>query len=115
MNALKTINTKARSLMRTNKRLSWRQAIKKASAWYNGKGKKAKQPATKKKSSSVMSRKKSTRVRGSVVSHLSDAKKLLQSQIGDLEAKRFAATTKKVKRFYASQIREKKRLYNKLK
>lgn len=51
---------------------------------------------------------------GSAVRHISAAKKILATDIGKLEYRKFAANTKTAKKKIAKRIREKKSQYNRL-
>lgn len=121
--ALKKITTRAKAIRRIHGG-SWKAAIKKAGAEYRG-GRigsvKRKKAAPKKRRAAVRKIKKfhaaegrAIKSLGSVSSHLSSAKKMLEHEIGKLEVQRYKAKKKSVKRKIGKRIAAKKSKYRKL-
>jgi hypothetical protein len=127
---LKKITTRAKSIYK--KGGTWKGAIKKAGAEYRS-GKKIGRVVrmkTKKRRKVGSARKRSTTVRrikrlhsaegraihslGSVSHHISNAKKILEHEIGKLETQKFVAKKKATKRKISKRIAEKKSRFRKL-
>lgn len=126
--ALKKITTTAKQLRKKHPGMSWQGAIKKAGAMYRGTAKKTvKKKAVKKtvaKKAHVKTHKKHASVKtgkigigvGSctVSGLMAQGKKMLITDIGKLEAQKFAAKLKRDKNKIAKKIAEKKRAFRKL-
>ena len=120
---LKAITARAKKIYKAHPNMKWTSAIKEASRLL---GKKKKVGATKKKKSAP--RKKTIRkikayhakegaaIRslGSVASHVSSAKKLIEHEIGRLEVQKFVAKKKSHKNKIAKRIAAKKSQFRKL-
>lgn len=124
-NTLKKITARAKQLYK--KGGTWRGAIKKAGAEYRGGKKmsgtkKRKRAKTPKKRRAVVRRVKrlhkaegrAIRSLGSVASHVSSAKRILETEIGRLETQKFTAKKKSTKKKIGKRIAEKKSRFRKL-
>ena len=136
MNKLQKIVAEAKRIRRQRPAMQWKTALKEAGRKFRGKkvgatllverGESAK---TKPKRVVVVKRKRSAPGKGRFVSGvvrpagyssntvpgmISGVKKALTAQIGDLEAKKFAATRKVDKNKIAKRIAELKRQYRKM-
>lgn len=124
---LRAITTKAKKIRKAHPSMKWTSAIKEASRLLKRKSparKKRRVGSVKKKS---VRRKAVARVKkfhaaegralrslGSVASHMSHAKKLLEHEIGKLESQKFVAKKKSTKRKISRRIAEKKSRFRKL-
>lgn len=124
--ALKKITTTAKQLRKKSPGMSWQSAIKKAGAMYRGTVKKTVKKKTVKKVIAKKAHKPAkkhivkTGKIGTGVGHCSvsglmaQGKKILISDIGKLEAQKFAAKLKRDKNKISKKIAEKKRAFRKL-
>lgn len=123
---LKKITAEAKRIRKRSPRTSWTSAVKQAGAKYrSGKigGKPARKKAAKKVAKKAAPKKRVGMVKisqdafgkATVSGIMASAKKVLLQDIGKMEAKKFAATTKREKSQIAKKIAEKKRQYRKLK
>lgn len=116
---LKKITAEAKRIRKKSPRTSWQSAVKQAGKKYRS----GKVSGTKKKVAKKAVRKKSVgRVqihqdafgKSSISGVMGSAKKILLTDIGRLEAKKFAAKGVREKKQIAKKIQEKKKLYRKM-
>lgn len=107
---LKKITTEAKRIRKEHPGKSWKAAVKEAGRKYRS-GKKKRSSPKRRSSISAVARparkKRSVKVHRSkktASQHLSEAKKLLVEKIGDSEARKFVAKTKRAKRKISKTI-----------
>lgn len=125
---LRAITAKAKKIRKAHPSMKWTSAIKEASRLL-----KRKSPVKKRRVGSVRKKRPAARKKiirrvrslhkaegraikslGSVASHMSHAKKIIEHEIGKLETQKFKATKKTTKRKIAKRIALKKSMFRKL-
>jgi len=122
---LRAITTKAKKIRKAHPNMKWTSAIKEASRLLKKAPKKRRVGSVKKKSAkrtSTIKRVKrlhkaegnAIRSLGSVASHVSSAKRIIENEIGKLETQKFKAVKKSVKKKISKRIAAKKSQFRKL-
>lgn len=117
---LKKITAEAKRIRKQSPRTSWKSAVKQAGAKYRKTAKSAKRPVSKKSATKkkrvgdAVSSFGSAMVAGVKKFSMATVRAQVLSEIGRLEAKKFAAKKVTEKRAIQKKLTEKKRLYKKL-
>lgn len=124
---MKAAAAKARKIRKSHPSMKWTTAMSQAMKSASKKGKSKKRVGSVRRKKSPARRKTVARVKrlhaaegkairslGSVSSHLSHAKKIIEHEIGKLETQKFKATKKTTKRKISKRIAAKKTQFRKL-